>query len=95
MLREEGGERVEINLLLPRSGPAPGVRSQAVPGVGEVDTLPELVTSARSEGADGLTPLDPQPLLARLASSYTMQDEHLAHTSGGSAQVRESEITFF
>lgn len=38
----EGGERVEINLLLPRSGPAPGVRSQAVPGVGEVDTLPEL-----------------------------------------------------
>lgn len=56
-----------------------------------VSALPGIVAAS---GAS-MTPLDPQGLLADLASSYTMQDEHLAHTSGGSAQVRESEITFF
>src|SRR5699024_3232550 len=37
-----GDQRVEINLLLAREGPAPGLRRQDVPGVGQVDTLPEL-----------------------------------------------------
>lgn len=35
-------QRIEINLLLSREGPAPGIRAQSVPGVGQVDTLPEL-----------------------------------------------------
>lgn len=35
-------QRVEINLLLAREGAAPGLRRQDVPGVGQVDTLPEL-----------------------------------------------------
>lgn len=35
-------QRVEINLLAPRTGPAPGLRPQTVPGVGQIDTLPEL-----------------------------------------------------
>ncbi|WP_120002868.1 hypothetical protein [Nesterenkonia muleiensis] len=35
-------QRVEVNLLLSRHGPAPGMRTQYVPGIGEVDTLPEL-----------------------------------------------------
>lgn len=35
-------QRVEINLLAPRSGPSLGVRPKMVPGVGQIDTLPEL-----------------------------------------------------
>lgn len=35
-------QRVEINLLAPRTGNAPGIRPQTVPGVGQIDTLPEL-----------------------------------------------------
>lgn len=31
-----------MNLLLARSGPQEGVQARAVPGVGQVDTLPEL-----------------------------------------------------
>ncbi|PRA04371.1 hypothetical protein CQ019_08570 [Arthrobacter sp. MYb229] len=35
-------QRVEINLLAPRTGNAPGIRPQTVPGVGQIDTLIEL-----------------------------------------------------
>lgn len=35
-------QRIEINLLLARTGPAQGIRAQSVPGVGQIDTLPEL-----------------------------------------------------
>lgn len=35
-------QRVEINLLAPRTGPTPGIRPKTVPGVGQIDTLPEL-----------------------------------------------------
>lgn len=35
-------QRVEINLLAPRTGNSPGIRPQTVPGVGQIDTLPEL-----------------------------------------------------
>lgn len=35
-------QRVEINLLAPRTGPALGIRPKMVPGVGQIDTLPEL-----------------------------------------------------
>jgi hypothetical protein len=35
-------QRVEINVLLSREGPATGVRPLSVPGVGQVDSLPEL-----------------------------------------------------
>lgn len=35
-------ERIEINLLLARTGAAQGIRPVFVPGVGQVDTLPEL-----------------------------------------------------
>lgn len=35
-------QRVEINLLGPRTGPLKGIRPEAVPGVGQIDTLPEL-----------------------------------------------------
>lgn len=38
----EEDRQVEINLVLPRTGHAPGVRPQEVPGIGQVDTLPEL-----------------------------------------------------
>lgn len=38
----EEGRQVEINLLLPRTGHAAGIRSQNVPGIGRIDTLPEL-----------------------------------------------------
>lgn len=34
--------RVEVNLLLARTGKGPGLRTQTVEGVGQVDTLPEL-----------------------------------------------------
>jgi hypothetical protein len=34
--------RIEVNLLLSGSGPRPGLGSREVPGVGHVDTLPEL-----------------------------------------------------
>lgn len=36
------GHRIEVNVLLSREGPARGLRPTAVPGVGQVDTLPEL-----------------------------------------------------
>lgn len=42
MFKDVGAERIEINLLLARTGAAPGIRTQSVPGVGQVDTLPEL-----------------------------------------------------
>lgn len=35
-------QRVEINLLAPRTGPTRGIRPKMVPGVGQIDTLPEL-----------------------------------------------------
>lgn len=35
-------QRVEINLLLSREGPSKGLRTHTVPGVGQIDTLPEL-----------------------------------------------------
>lgn len=35
-------QHLEINLLLSRSDTKPGLRTQAVEGVGQVDTLPEL-----------------------------------------------------
>lgn len=38
----EEDQRVEINLLLSREGPTQGLRTHTVPGVGQVDTLPEL-----------------------------------------------------
>lgn len=43
LFKEVGPEqRIEINLLLARTGPTQGLRPQSVPGVGQVDTLPEL-----------------------------------------------------
>ncbi len=39
----EPERRIEVNLLLSRRGTTPGMRQQEVPGVGQVDTLPELV----------------------------------------------------
>ena len=35
-------QRVEINLLAPRTGSTPGIRPKSVPGVGQIDTLTEL-----------------------------------------------------
>lgn len=35
-------QEVEVNLLMARSGPKPGLKPQYVPGLGQVDTLPEL-----------------------------------------------------
>lgn len=35
--------RIEVNLLLSRHSTKPGMQQQEVPGVGQVDTLPELV----------------------------------------------------
>lgn len=35
-------QRIEINFLAPRTGHTRGIRPQSVPGVGQVDTLPEL-----------------------------------------------------
>lgn len=35
-------QRVEINLLLSREGHTKGLRTHTVPGVGQIDTLPEL-----------------------------------------------------
>lgn len=36
------GHRIEVNVLLSREGPARGLRPTVVPGVGQVDSLPEL-----------------------------------------------------
>src|SRR5699024_6850848 len=38
----EGDQRIEINVIMSREGPAKGIRAAAIPGVGQVDTLPEL-----------------------------------------------------
>lgn len=38
----EGEQQIEINLLLPRLDRAPGIRPRHVPGIGQVDSLPEL-----------------------------------------------------
>lgn len=35
-------QRIEINLLAPRTGSTPGIRPRTVPGVGQIDTLTEL-----------------------------------------------------
>ena len=41
--RDVGPEqRIEINVLAPRTGSAPGIKPKTVPGVGQIDTLPEL-----------------------------------------------------
>ncbi|MFJ6419032.1 hypothetical protein [Paeniglutamicibacter sp. NPDC091659] len=43
LFKDVGAEqRIEINLLLARTGAAQGLRAQSVPGVGQIDTLPEL-----------------------------------------------------
>lgn len=34
--------RIEINVIMSREGPTSGIRPVAIPGVGQVDTLPEL-----------------------------------------------------
>lgn len=39
----EPNRRVEVNLLLARQGSTSGIQQEEVPGVGQVDTLPELV----------------------------------------------------
>ncbi|GAA1890364.1 nucleotidyl transferase AbiEii/AbiGii toxin family protein [Paeniglutamicibacter psychrophenolicus] len=36
------GQRIEINVLAPRTGPTRGIKPRTVPGVGQIDTLPEL-----------------------------------------------------
>lgn len=53
--------------------------------------FPEVAAAA----ATGTAPLDARPLLAELASKYTMAEEHQAHRSGSAAKVSQSEITFF
>lgn len=37
-----GDQRIEINLLVPRDDSTAGIRPRTVPGVGQVDSLPEL-----------------------------------------------------
>lgn len=53
--------------------------------------FPELAADA----AAGAAPLDARVLLDELAAKYTMAEEHKTHSSGTSAKVSESEITFF
>ena len=44
-----GGQQIEINLLLPGLHQAPGIRPKYVPGVGQVDSLPELFLVMQSD----------------------------------------------
>ncbi|MDO5619546.1 nucleotidyl transferase AbiEii/AbiGii toxin family protein [Kocuria sp.] len=44
------GQTLEVNLLLSRTGPKPGLRTQTVEGVGQVDTLPELDFALNNPG---------------------------------------------
>lgn len=59
-----------------------------------IERLPVVVAGARDENG-APRPLDPKPLLDELAATYTMRQEHDAHRTGASADVPESEITFF
>ncbi|MGJ9403049.1 hypothetical protein [Arthrobacter sp. KK5.5] len=38
----DDGRQIEINVFLARTGASTGIRAQSVPGVGQVDSLPEL-----------------------------------------------------
>lgn len=45
----ESGQQIEINLLISRLDHAPGIRPRHVPGVGHVDSLPELYLVMQSD----------------------------------------------
>jgi methyl-accepting chemotaxis protein len=57
--------------------------------------LPVVVAEAPSSATGEPLPLDAQGLLDALAADYTMEEERQAHETGGAAQHRDSEITFF
>ena len=60
-----------------------------------IDTFPEQLAVAHAGGAEGLQPLDSNGMLEQLRASYTMAEEHHAHSSGEAVAVAETEITFF
>ena len=60
-----------------------------------INQLPNVVADAPVDGHGEPLPLDAQRLLDTLAADFTMEEERRAHETGGAAQHRESEITFF
>ncbi|WP_152351528.1 hypothetical protein [Brachybacterium subflavum] len=45
-----GGQEIEINVLMPQDGSSCGIRPRNVPGLGHVDTLPELTFALSGSG---------------------------------------------
>jgi methyl-accepting chemotaxis protein len=60
-----------------------------------IELFPAVVAESPTTDDGRLRPLDPHGLLEDLAKNYTMEEERLAHSTGGAAQRTESEITFF
>ncbi|GAA3392225.1 methyl-accepting chemotaxis protein [Cryptosporangium minutisporangium] len=60
-----------------------------------ITQLPTVVADAPKAPTGEPLPLDAKGLLDALAAEYTMEEERLAHETGGAARHRESEITFF
>ncbi|MFG1926584.1 methyl-accepting chemotaxis protein [Cryptosporangium sp. NPDC048952] len=57
--------------------------------------LPTVVADAPTGPTGEPLPLDAHVLLDALAADYTMEEERVAHETGGAVQQRDSEITFF
>ena len=60
-----------------------------------VTRFAETVAEAGERARNDAPPVDPDEALKAISASYTMAEEHEAHTSGSAANVRASEITFF
>jgi methyl-accepting chemotaxis protein len=60
-----------------------------------VTRFAEMTAEAGERALADAPPIDPEEALAAISASYTMAEEHQAHTSGSAAGVKASEITFF